>query len=178
MSGRVAREGRCDEAIGVVRRGLVQAEEKYLVDPDATLGTWFARVQDTVAVACRVTVARVREGRAPTGAAHAAEQLGLYAYICAEAIRAAAQVWGEEPSPRVRESVLVLLVGGCRREATLTSWPALLLSLACCGAALEPLAIGLREKDLPMGESTDREQVLRCLLEAAQIAFGVVDALA
>jgi hypothetical protein len=157
----------------VVQRGLLQAEEKYLVDPGATLGTWFARVQETIAVASRVTLRRIEECRLPAEDDAADELVGLYADICAEAIRAAAQVWGERPSPRAREEILHL-VSSRQPSADRLCWKTFLESLARCSAALEPLANGLREMDLPMGEPTDCERVAESLLEAARHAFGAV----
>ena len=164
-------------AVAAVRRGIVHAEEKYLVDPEATLGTWLARVQETVSVACRVTVARMAEGRSPLEGALLDEQLGLYSDICAETIRATAQAWGDSPSPQATEEIAQLLAERCRGDIALDSWHGFLMALVRCTAALEPLANGLREGDLPMGEPTDCDEVAECLLEVAQVAFGVVDAL-
>ena len=166
-------KGRREAATLAVQRGLLQAEEKYLVDPGATLGTWFARVQETIAVASQVTIARIEEWRLPTEDDVADEQVGLYADICAEAIRAAARVWGEQPSPRAREEILHL-VSGRQPAAAPRCWTTFLESLARCSAALEPLANGLREMDLPMDEPTDCGRVAESLLEAAGHAFGAV----
>lgn len=166
------------ETISTIRRALAQAEEKYLVSPDATLGTWFARVHETIAVAAEVTITRMRERRPATEPALVAEQMGLHADICAEAIRAAAQAWGEPPSPRTRDDILDLLAFRSPSEPAGSSWQELLLSLAACTAALEPLANGLRDGDLPMGEPTDRKLVLSSFLGAAELAFGLVNALA
>lgn len=163
-------------AIGIVKRGLAQAEEKYLVEPDATLGTWFARVAETVAVAARVVLERLEEGRRPQEAEVGAEQLGLFADICAEAIRATSQVWGESPSARAREEI-VELISDSPRTLTGPSWVGTLGSLAQCIAALEPLANGLRDGDLPMAEPTDCDRVAEALLEVAIHALQAIDAL-
>jgi hypothetical protein len=164
-----------EAAVGVVRRAVLRAEEKYLVDPDATLGTWFARVSEPIAVASRVTLARIAEGRLPVEEDIAKEQIGLFADICAEAIRAAAQVWGTAPSAQVREETLQIVArrapmdGACSRTA--------LKCLVCCIAALEPLANGLREGDLPMSEPADCEVIAESLLGVAGQAFAAVGAL-
>jgi len=163
-------------AIGIVKRGLAQAEEKYLVEPDATLGTWFARVAETVAVAARVVLERLEEGRRPEEAEVAGEQLGLFADICAEAIRATSQVWSESPSSQAREEI-VQLISDSPRTLTGPSWVGALGSLAQCVAALEPLANGLRDGDLPMAEPTDCDRVAEALLEVAIHALQAIDAL-
>jgi hypothetical protein len=161
----------------IVQRGIVQAEEKYLVQPAATLGTWFARVQETIAVASRVTLLRIDGSRLVSEDDIADEQLGVHADICAEAIRAAAQVWGGGPSPLARVEILDSLSG--RRQPVLLelTWQNLLVGLARCSAALEPLANGLREADLPMGEPTDCDIVAECFLGVAGHAYGAVHVL-
>lgn len=170
------RDGARESAVGVVRRGILQAEEKYLVEPGASLGTWFARVQEPIGVGCRVTLRRLGEGRLLGEAEIAGEQLGLQADICAEAIRATAQLHHAGPSPGAREEILGFLA---RRghAGPVASLPDVLLALASCTAALEPLAAGLRERDLPMGGPTDGEAVTDCLLAAGAHAFGVIHAL-
>lgn len=172
----MSQEDRAAAAAMVVQRGIVLAEEKYLAHPSSTLGTWFARVQETIAVASRVTLARIDGSRGPSEGEVVDEQLGVHADICAEAIRAAAQVWGGGPSPHARAEILDLLSGHPHPVHQL-SWPTLLMSLARCSAALEPLANGLRDADLPMGESTDCEIVAACFLGTAQYAFGAVHVL-
>ncbi|HVX31706.1 MAG TPA: hypothetical protein VHA80_01080 [Solirubrobacterales bacterium] len=157
----------------MVERGLLQAEEKYLVEPGATLGTWFARVEETICVAARVTVLRIEEGRTLEGVGVAAEQRGLLADICAEAIRAAAVIWSPGPSPQVRAELLNV-VSEAAAERPMAGFGDVLVALARCSAALEPLANGLREVDLPMGEPTDRATVGDCFLELAAEAFGYV----
>jgi hypothetical protein len=160
----------------VVQRGIVQAEERYLVDPGATLGIWFARVQETIAVGSRVTLRQIDEARQPDEDEVADEQLGVHADICAEAIRATAQVWGGGPSPLARVEILDLVSGRSHPIQQLT-WLDLLVLLARCSASLEPLANGLREADVPMAEPTDCEVVADCFLNAALHAFGGVHVL-
>ena len=169
-------DDRAAAATMVVQRGIVQAEERYLVDPDATLGVWFARVHETIAVASRVTLQRIDESRRPGEDEVADEQLGVHADICAEAIRATAQVWGGGPSPLARAEILDLISGRSRPMEQLT-WSVLLVILTRCSAALEPLANGLREADLPMAEPTDCEVVAECFLSAALHAFEAVHVL-
>jgi hypothetical protein len=163
-------------ALDIVRRGILLAEEKYLVEPGASLGTWFARVQEPIAVGSRVTLQRIGEGRRLAEADIAAEQLGLQADIGAEAIRAAAQLAPGGPSPGARDAVLAVVAqsGPVRSVASLFD---VLVALACCSAALEPLAAGLREGDLPMGPPTDGDPVSACLIEVSVHAYAVIDAL-
>jgi hypothetical protein len=163
-------------AIFLVRRGVLQAEEKYLVNSRASLGIWFARVQEPICVACRITLQRLAEGRRLGEADVAAEQAGLQADICAEAIRAAAQLWPDGPSPEARDEVLAL-VAARARIASGVVLSDVLSALVGCTAALEPLANGLREEDLPMGDPTDREAVIASLVEVIDHAFGVIYAL-
>jgi len=163
-------------ATQMVKRGLAQAEEKYLVAPDATLGTWFARVAETVAVAARVVLERLEEGRRPEEAGIAGEQLGLFADICAEAIRATSQVWNKTSPAQAREEIVELILAS-PRTLTGPSWVGTLGSLAQSVAALEPLANGLRDGDLPMGEPTDCDRVAEALLEVAIHALHAIDAL-
>lgn len=163
-------------AIRLVRRGVLQAEEKYLVEPTASLGIWFARVQEPICVACRVTLVRLVEARGLGEADVAAEQAGLHADICAEAIRAAAQLWDGGPSPAARDEVLALVAARGRADSPI-GLSTVLVALVSCTAALEPLANGLREEDLPMGDPTDREAVTACLVEVIDHAFGVIYAL-
>lgn len=170
-------EDRAAAAAMVVQRGIVQAEEKYLVHPGSTLGTWFARVQETIAVSSRVMLMQIDGSRRPSEDEVANEQLGVHADICSEAIRAAAQVWGGGPSPHARAEILDLLSGRPQPVNQQLSWPMLLVSLARCSAALEPLANGLRDADMPMGEPTDCEIIADCFLGAAEHAFGAVHAL-
>jgi|GEM_PF-2983174 len=162
--------------IQIVKRGLAQAEEKYLVAPDATLGTWFARDAETVAVAARVVLERLGEGRHAEDAGIDEEQLGLFADICAEAIRATSQVWNETPSAQAREEIVELIFAS-PRTLTGPSWIGTLGSLAQCVAALEPFANGLRDGDLPMGEPTDCDRVAEALLEVAIHALQAIYAL-
>ncbi len=163
-------------AIGMVQCGLAQAEEKYLVAPDATLGTWFARVAETITVAACVAFEHLDEGRRPEEPEVIREQLGLFADVCAEAIRATSQIWGRRPSPRAREEI-VQLISDSPRTFTGPSWVGTLVSLTQCVAALEPLANGLRDGDLPMGEPTDCDRVAEALLEVAIHALQAIDAL-
>lgn len=163
-------------AIRIVRRGILQAEEKYLVEPGASLGTWFARVQETICVGIRVTLGRLEEGRSLREADIAGEQLGLQADVCAEAIRALAQIWPGGPSPEAREQVLDVVAGRFALPVV-ASIADLLVVLARCTAAMEPLANGLRDGDLPMGNPTDRNAVGQSLLTVAKQSFGAVHGL-
>jgi len=172
----ISLEDRVAAATMVVQRGILQAEEKYLVSSRATLGTWFARVQETISVASRITLVRTDGLRLLSEGEVVDEQLGVHADICAEAIRAVAQVWGGGPSPQARAEILDFVSGQPQPVCRLT-WPTLLVSLARCSAALEPLANGLRDSDLPMGEPTDCEIVADCFLGVAGHAFGAVHAL-
>lgn len=163
-------------AIEAVRRALAEAEERYLIDPGATLGTWYARVGETLAVASRVALERIEGGHSLAQEEAAAEQAGLYADVCAEAIRAAAQVWGSRPATRAREEALERIASAEVAQSP-PSWEEMLRTLARCTAALEPLANGLREGDLPMGEPTECERVAQCFFEVADQAFSAVHSL-
>lgn len=164
-----------ETALSVVRRAILRAEEHYLVDPTATLGTWFAQVQETIAAASRVTLRRIEEGRSPAEEDMVGEQVGLFADVCAEAIRAAARACGTAPSSRVREEFLQLVARRAPRDGV--SPRTACECLACCAAALEPIANGLREGDLPMGEPSDCEAIAECFTDLACHAFGAVCAL-
>jgi len=159
-------------AIGV-RNALARAEESYLVDPGASLGIWFARVHETIAVASGVTLARAGEGWLPSEGDVAAELVGVYADICAEAIRGAAQLREGGPSARARDEVLDHVSTLSVRLVQLR-WERLLELLASLNALLEPLANRLREGDLPMGEPTDCDLVMERLITVADSAFGAV----
>jgi hypothetical protein len=169
-------EQRREMANLLVRHALMQAEERYLVVPGATLGTWFARVHETVAVASRITVARLEEDQDLLEEDVAVEQLGLQADICAEAIRAVAEVWPGGSTPEAKDELLEFVSfewgGGMHM-----SWTTLLLTLARCSAALEPVANGLRDKDLPMDSSAENEAIVESFHDAAVHAFAAVCAL-
>jgi len=168
----------CDEprrllAAIIVRDGLARAEERYLVDPGASLGTWFARVHETIAVASGVTLARAMEGRLPTEVDVAAELSGVYADVCAEAIRAVAQLREEGPSTQARDEVLGCVVA-VRVRLVQLRWERLFELLVSLNATLEPIANGLREGDLPMGAPIDCDLVMERLITVADGAFGAV----
>lgn len=160
----------------VLKRGLAQAEEKYLVAPEATLGTWLARVTETLAVAARIILVRIEEGRRLEEEEVASEQLGLFADICAETIRATSKVWGEAPAELAREEVLAAIFA-TPRTLTGPSWVGALGSLTQCLAAVEPLANGLRDGDLPMGEPTECDLVAAALLEVGVHALQAIESL-
>jgi hypothetical protein len=170
-------EGRGQAARVAVVRGLAEAEERYLVDPGASLGTWFARVQETLAIASRVALDRIEGGRSAGEEEVASEQLGLYADVCAESVRAVAQAWGARTPQETKSAILDQLAAG-EYAAPAVDWAYLLEVLARCSAALEPLANGLREGDLPMTDDpTDTERVAQGFFEVASHAFGAVYAL-
>lgn len=160
----------------VVKRGLAQAEEKYLVASDATLGTWFSRVAETITVAARIMLERIDAGRRLEEAEIAGEQLDLFADICAEAIRATSQLWGESSSSQAREEIIELIFASAPTTCG-PSWVGTLKSLARSAAALEPLANGLRDGDLLMAEPTDIDRVAAAFLEVAIHAREAIDAL-
>lgn len=160
----------------VVKRGLAQAEEKYLVAPEATLGTWSARVTETLAVAARIILVRIEEGRRLEEEEVTSEQLGLFADICAETIRATSKVWGDAPAQLARDEVLAAIFA-TPRTLTGPSWVGALGSLTQCLAAVEPLANGLRDGDLPMGEPTECELVAAALLEVGVHALQAIESL-
>jgi hypothetical protein len=165
-----------EAAIGSVRRVLLQAEENFPAEPGLSLGTWFARVQETIAVAARVTVGQIEGRRLLVEDDVAFEQAGVFADICAEAIRAAARLWGGNSAKATDE--ILGLVGETEVSAARPGWDELLESLARCNAALEPMANGLRDGDLPMDVETSREGlVVNGFFEVAQQAFRMVHVL-
>lgn len=163
------------KAMPFLEAALARAEEMYLVDSDATLGTWFARVAETLAVASRVVMNWVDEGRSLEEKEVVLEQAGLFADICAEAIRAASRAQGKERSAQARGEVLEAAFVSPAAVMD-SSWSARLSVLARCTAALEPVANGLREGDLPMSEPTDCDRVGGIFLGVAILALHVVEA--
>jgi hypothetical protein len=155
-----------------VRNGLARAEERYLVEPGASLGVWFARVHETIAIASWVTLSRAEEGRRPSEKDVATELAGVYADISAEAIRGAARLQ-REGGPQARDEVLDY-VSSFNARLGILGWERLFELLASLNAQLEPLANGLREGDLPMAAPTDCDVVMARLVAVAQNAFGVV----
>jgi len=150
----------------------VHAEEKYLVDPDASLGTWFARVHETIAVASRITLQRVFEGRTLEADEVAEEQIGLASDICAEAIRGLSRLWPDAHPASTREDIIELI--SREPHPGVEGWEAVSSCLLRCCAELEPLANGLREGDLPMASAAEGNQVMNSLYYAALHAFGLV----
>jgi hypothetical protein len=163
------------KAMPFLETALARAEEMYLVDPDATLGTWFARVTETVAVASRVILKWIAEGHSLAEKEVVQEQIGLFADICAEAIRAASRAQGKERSGQARGEILEAVFVSPAAVMD-SSWSARLSVLASCTAALERLANGLREGDLPMDEPTDCDQVEGVFRAVAILALHVVEA--
>lgn len=163
------------KAMPILELALARAEEMYLVAPDATLGTWFARVTETIAVAARVVLEWIEEGRRLGETDIVGEQLGLFADICAEAIRAASRASGEGQVIQAREEILEMAFVSPMALMDST-WGSRLRVLARCNAALEPLANGLRDGDLPMGEPTDCDQVAASFIAVAILALHVVEA--
>lgn len=176
-SERAADFGRRQRASLIVKRGLAQAEERYLVSPEATLGTWFARVTETLTTAARIILVRIEEGRHLDEEEVAAEQLGLFADICAETVRATSKVWEGGQPQLAREEILTAIFASTPLTLPGPSWVGTLGSLTQCVAALEPLANGLRDGDLPMGEPTDCELLAAALLEIGVHALHAIESL-
>lgn len=173
---RAPADARIAAALRVVDRAVLMAEEKYPAEPGASVGTWFARVQETISVACRVAVRRLDEDHRPCAADLAGEQLGLLADICAEATRAAAQTrpGGSALGSRVEA---LLFLAGHDAPALAECHPDVLVLLVHCTAALEPLANGLRQGDLQVADAVDQAIVGECFLAAFGRAFAGVYAL-
>ena len=94
-----------DAVIAAVRRVLLLAEENFPAEPGLSLGTWFARVQETIAAAARVTVVQIERRRLLVEDDVASEHAEVFADICAEASRAAARLGdcapaGDRGTPR------------------------------------------------------------------------------
>lgn len=167
---------RTEAATLAVRRVLLRAEDEFPSDPDLSLGGWFARVQETIGVASRVTLERIEQGRILVLEDVATEEAGLFADVCAEAIRAAARAWGGNPLAASEEIFDFL----ARTEASgnRPGWDEILETLARCGAALEPVSNRLRDGDVPMTAVVDSDDaVMQGLLGVARQAFDVVYAL-
>ncbi len=144
-----------------------------IYDPDLTLGIWLARGEETIAVAARVTLGQIERHRLLVEDDVATEQAGVFADVCGEAIRAAARIWGGHLA-QASEEILSLL-GASEIAARRPGWDDLLISLAGCSAALEPVANGLREGDLPMdGEASHDGLVVQSLTGVARRAFEPV----
>ena len=167
--------GQRRRATAVLKRGLAEAEERYLVAEGATLGTWFARVAETVAVADRVILGQLESGCRPEDEGVVGQQLGVLAAIGAEAIRAMSQIWDPTSPTRAREEI-VELISASPRSRSGSSWAETFSALAMCLAATEPIASGLRDGDLPMGEPTDGDLVIEAFREVAEHAFRAIEA--
>src|SRR5215218_10101170 len=143
-------EDRLEAAREIVRRVLVRAEESYLADPDLTLGTWLTRVQETLSVASSFALDGSEAGRSLDDDRVASDAIGVFADLCAEAIRAAARLAPVCSSRDPKEAVLAV---ACRDDCLLPSgirWADLKDSLIRCQVAIEPLASSLREADRPI----------------------------
>lgn len=105
------RSRRRDEAAAeTIRHLLRHAEEHYPADSETSLGAWFARVQETIAVAGRVAVDRLHENRHLDEREIAMELIGVFGDVCAEAVRAGARVRGGN-SLRASENLILVLLG-------------------------------------------------------------------
>jgi hypothetical protein len=175
VPGDLGDPGRRRRATAVLKRGLAEAEEKYLVAEGATLGTWFARVAETVAVADRVILGQLESGCRVEDEGVAGQQLGVFAAISAEAIRAMSQIWDRTSPTRAREEI-VELISASPRSCSGSSWTETLSAVGRCLAVTEPIASGLRDGDLPIGEPTDGDLVIEAFLEVAVHAFQAIEA--
>lgn len=168
---------RQEAAIAAEKAVLAMAEENYLAEPGLSLGIWLARVEETLAVAARAVLAHIDHGCLLIEEDVAIMQAGLFADVSAEAIRAVVRLCGEQPRPEVKEKILEL-VATCDPLPPRPGWDELQEALLRCQAALEPIANGLRNGDLPMEAAIDREgAVSNSLLEVARHGFAVVYAL-
>jgi hypothetical protein len=178
-SGVATAEDRC-ASIEIVRILLAKAEEVYLADAALSLGLWLARVQETIGVAARVTLAGMERRELLQVAAVAEEQLGVYGDLCAEALRAAARLAESESgrSAGLKDDLLTGVASGDLPNAR-PGWGDLLETLARTQSALEPVASALRDEDLLVAElrASDRRVLGDCFLAVAREAFLVVDGL-
>lgn len=168
-------EDRLEAAKEIVRRVLVRAEEEYLADPDLTLGIWLTRVQETISVASSMTLAGSEAGRSLDDDDVAADAIGVFADLCAEAIRAAARlVPGASRDPK--EAVLAV---ACRDDCLIplgTGWGDLKDSLIRCQVAVEPLASTLRDADRPVSNVAG-DEAYSAFVDVIRHAFPVVHGL-
>lgn len=155
----------------IVRRVLVRAEESFLADPDLTLGTWLARVQETISVASATTLAAAETGRVLERDDVAAEAIGVFADLCAETVRAAARLSPVSASHDPKEAVLTL---ACRDDCpSRVDWVDVKDALIRCQVAIEPLASSLREGDRPMTGAAE-EEAYSTFIEVIRQSFSVV----
>jgi nuclease-like protein len=164
-------DDRLEVAREVVRRVLVYAEESFLADPDLSLGTWLARVQETISVASATALGSAEAGRTLESDDVAAETLGVFADLCAETVRAAARLAPASASSNPKEAVITL---ACRDDwPSRIDWTDVKDSLIRCQIAIEPLASGLRDGDRPMVDAAGEEAYLT-FLEVIRQGFSVV----
>jgi hypothetical protein len=167
-------------SIETVRMLLARAEEVYLADAELSLGIWLARVQETIGVAARVTVAGIERCELLQMASVAEEQVGVYGDLCAEALRAAARLLEPEwqRSAGLKDDLLAGIASGDLPNAR-PGWAELLETLARTQSALEPVAAELRDEDLPVSalRASDRSAFGDRFLTVAKEAFVVVDGL-
>jgi hypothetical protein len=153
---------------------LAEAEELYLADADASLGTWLARVEETAAVAARETMGAIEARKILADPGTAGNIAGVFADLCAESIRAAGQLVPESPDPR--EDILTALEGQ-ERGAAFPGWGDILEALASAQAALEPVANALRHGDVEMDLAGSNPDILDGLVAVASFGYGVVRSL-
>lgn len=167
---------RDDAALSAVERLLARAEEAFPADTGMSLGTWFARVQETIAVTARVLLNHLESGRLLDQDVRP-ELMVAFGDVCAESTRALAWLGGGDPA-RANQATLHFLreFGGTVEEC---DWLRLQETVARCCAMLEPVATVLRNGDLPLGDARDREgaEVEDALLKVARESFGQVCAL-
>jgi hypothetical protein len=166
--------------IETVRMLLAKAEEVYLADAQLSLGIWLARVQETIGVAARVTLAGMERCELLQVASVAEEQVGVYGDLCAEALRAAARLLEPERqrSAGLKDDLLSGIASGDFPNAR-PGWADLFETLARTQWALEPVAAALRNEDLPLPalRDSDRSAFGDSFLTVAREAFVVVDGL-
>jgi hypothetical protein len=167
-----------EAASSIIRRVLLQAEEDFVADPWFTLGTWLARVQETISVASAVALSGIDARRHLEDDDVAAEAMGVFADLCAEAIRAAARLSPESMSADPKEMLLASVGEEEVLGPAAVHWSDLKDALVRCQAAIEPIANGLREGDLPMSRDADPDGVVYAnLIEVIRQGYGVVFAL-
>ncbi len=167
---------RQEAAVIAVRSVLAKAEENYLAEPGLSLGTWLARVEETISVAARAILAQIEHQRLLIEEDVAIGQAGLFADICAESIRAVSRL-PSDGSGSAKDDFLELVAAGDHLPPG-PGWDELQEALLRCQVALEPIANGLREGDLPMDAESDHDEIVSAsLLEVARWSFGVVYAL-
>lgn len=168
---------RHDAAFRTVERILLRSEESFPAGEDMTLGTWFARAQETLAVTSRVCIGHIESGQLLGDRRIADEVMVAFGEVCSEATRTVGWLNGGERA-RANQAALQLLWHYDLPIAD-PAWAEVLEAVARCSAALEPVANCLREGDVAREDarSVDGDVIKQAWLEVGRLSFREVYAL-